>query len=121
MQMAKTSGAVARFGRAGQLYVTVMADPTTGGVTASFASLGDIIIVEPGVLIGFAGKRVIQDTIGYTLPEKFQSAEFVFDHGFADMIVPRDEMREVLARILRLHGCTPASPAAPGAAGASNG
>ncbi|MDR1318561.1 MAG: acetyl-CoA carboxylase, carboxyltransferase subunit beta [Treponema sp.] len=104
MQMAKTSGAVARHSRAGQLYITVMADPTTGGVTASFASLGDIIIAEPGVLIGFAGKRVIQDTIGYTLPEKFQSAEFVFDHGFADLIVPRDEMREVLARFLRLHG-----------------
>jgi acetyl-CoA carboxylase carboxyl transferase subunit beta len=120
MQMAKTSGAVARFGRTGQLYITVMADPTTGGVTASFASLGDIIIAEPGVLIGFAGKRVIQDTIGYTLPEKFQSAEFVFDHGFADMLVPRGEMREVLARLLRLHGYT-AAGSAPGAAGASNG
>ncbi|MDR1586037.1 MAG: acetyl-CoA carboxylase, carboxyltransferase subunit beta [Treponema sp.] len=117
MQMAKTSGAVARYGRAGQLYITVMADPTTGGVTASFASLGDIIIAEPGVLIGFAGKRVIQDTIGCTLPEKFQSAEFVFDHGFADMIVPRAEMREVLARLLRLHGYA----GEPGAAGASRG
>ncbi|GHV48046.1 hypothetical protein AGMMS49546_38250 [Spirochaetia bacterium] len=104
MQMAKTSGAAARHSRAGQLYITVMADPTTGGVTASFASLGDIIIAEPGVLIGFAGKRVIQDTIGYTLPEKFQSAEFVFDHGFADMIVRRDEMHGVLSRLLRGHG-----------------
>jgi acetyl-CoA carboxylase carboxyl transferase subunit beta len=104
MQMAKTSGAVARHNRAGQLYITVLADPTTGGVTASFASLGDIIIAEPGVLIGFAGKRVIQDTIGYTLPEKFQSAEFVFDHGFADMIVQRGNLPGVLARLMRLHG-----------------
>ncbi|MDR2133506.1 MAG: acetyl-CoA carboxylase, carboxyltransferase subunit beta [Treponema sp.] len=117
MQMAKTSGAAARFGRAGQLYITVMTDPTTGGVTASFASLGDIIIAEPGVLIGFAGKRVIQDTIGCTLPENFQSAEFVFEHGFADMIVPRDKMREVLARLLRLHGYAGKA----GAAGVSNG
>lgn len=104
MQMAKTSGAVARHNRAGQLYISVMADPTTGGVTASFASLGDIIIAEPGVLIGFAGKRVIQDTIGYTLPEKFQSAEFVYDHGFADMIVHRRDLPATLARIIRLHG-----------------
>ena len=104
MQMAKTSGAAARLGRAGQLYISVMTDPTTGGVTASFASLGDIIIAEPGVLIGFAGKRVIQDTIGYTLPEKFQSAEFVFDHGFADMIVHRRELPVVLGRLIRLHG-----------------
>jgi acetyl-CoA carboxylase carboxyl transferase subunit beta len=108
MQMAKTSGAAARHSRAGQLYISVMADPTTGGVTASFASLGDIIIAEPGVLIGFAGKRVIQDTIGYTLPEKFQSAEFVFDHGFADMIVHRRELPAVLARLIRLHGYKPA-------------
>jgi acetyl-CoA carboxylase carboxyl transferase subunit beta len=107
MQMAKTSGAVARHGRAGRLYISVMCDPTTGGVTASFASLGDIIIAEPGVLIGFAGKRVIEGTIGYTLPEKFQSAEFVFDHGFADLIVPRRELPETLARLLRLHGYRP--------------
>jgi acetyl-CoA carboxylase carboxyl transferase subunit beta len=108
MQMAKTSGAAARHSRAGQLYISVLADPTTGGVTASFASLGDIIIAEPGVLVGFAGKRVIQDTIGYTLPEKFQSAEFVFDHGFADMIVHRRELPAVLGRLLKLHGCRPA-------------
>jgi acetyl-CoA carboxylase carboxyl transferase subunit beta len=117
MQMAKTSGAVTRHSRAGQLYISVMTDPTTGGVTASFASLGDIIIAEPGVLVGFAGKRVIQNTIGCTLPENFQSAEFVFEHGFADMIVSRDDMRDVLARLLRLHGYT----AAPGPAGGSNG
>jgi acetyl-CoA carboxylase carboxyl transferase subunit beta len=104
MQMAKTSGAAARHRRAGQLYITVLADPTTGGVIASFASLGDIIIAEPGVLIGFAGKRVIQDTIGQALPEKFQTAEFVYEHGFADMIVRRDSLRETLSRLIRLHG-----------------
>ena len=104
MQMAKTSGAAALHGRAGQLYISVMCDPTTGGVTASFASLGDIIIAEPGVLIGFAGKRVIQNTIGATLPEKFQTAEFVLKHGFADMIVERAGLPETLARLIRLHG-----------------
>jgi acetyl-CoA carboxylase carboxyl transferase subunit beta len=104
MQMAKTSGAAARHRQAGQLYITVLADPTTGGVTASFASLGDIIIAEPGVLVGFAGKRVIQDTIGQALPEKFQTAEFVYEHGFADMIVHRDSLRDMLSRLIRLHG-----------------
>jgi acetyl-CoA carboxylase carboxyl transferase subunit beta len=103
MQMAKTSGAVARHNQAGQLYITVLTDPTTGGVTASFASLGDVIIAEPGVLVGFAGKRVIQDTIGQALPDDFQSAEFIHQHGFADMIVPRDDLRTVLARIIRFH------------------
>jgi acetyl-CoA carboxylase carboxyl transferase subunit beta len=105
MQMAKTSGALGRLGRAGQLYLAVMTDPTTGGVTASFASLGDIIIAEPGALIGFAGKRVIQDTIGEKLPEDFQSAEFVHKHGFVDMVVPRKDMRIILARMLKIHGC----------------
>ncbi|MDR0598283.1 MAG: acetyl-CoA carboxylase, carboxyltransferase subunit beta, partial [Treponema sp.] len=89
MQMAKTSAAVARHNQAGQLYLSVITDPTTGGVTASFASLGDIVIAEPGALIGFAGKRVIQDTIGQKLPERFQTAEFVQEHGFVDIIVPR--------------------------------
>ncbi|MFP3042914.1 acetyl-CoA carboxylase, carboxyltransferase subunit beta [Treponema primitia] len=103
MQMAKTSGAVARHNEAGQLYISVITDPTTGGVTASFATLGDIIIAEPGALIGFAGKRVIQDTIGQKLPERFQTAEFVQEHGFTDIIVPRNEMREVLARFLKMH------------------
>jgi acetyl-CoA carboxylase carboxyl transferase subunit beta len=106
MQMAKTSGAVARHNQAGGLYITVLTDPTTGGVTASFASLGDIIIAEPGVLVGFAGKRVIQDTIGQVLPDNFQSAEFIHDHGFADMLVPRTELRDVLSRLIRLHGYT---------------
>jgi acetyl-CoA carboxylase carboxyl transferase subunit beta len=103
MQMAKTSAAVARHNQAGQLYLSVITDPTTGGVTASFASLGDIIIAEPGALIGFAGKRVIQDTIGQKLPEGFQTAEFVQEHGFVDVIVPRSEMRDMLARFLKLH------------------
>jgi acetyl-CoA carboxylase carboxyl transferase subunit beta len=110
MQMAKTSGAAARHNQAGQLYITVLADPTTGGVTASFASLGNIIIAEPGVLIGFAGKRVIQDTIGQALPENFQTAEFVYEHGFADMIVRRDSLRDTLSRLIRLHDCTGEKP-----------
>ena len=110
MQMAKTSGAVARHGKAGQLYISVVCDPTTGGVTASFAMLGDIIIIEPGVTIGFAGKRVIQDTIGATLPEKFQTAEFSFEHGFADMIVGRKELPGALAQLIRLHGYKKGGP-----------
>jgi acetyl-CoA carboxylase carboxyl transferase subunit beta len=104
MQMAKTSGAVARHNQAGGLYISVVCDPTTGGVTASFAMLGDIIIAEPGVTIGFAGKRVIENTIGVTLPEKFQTADFIYEHGFADMVVGRDEMPATLARLIRLHG-----------------
>jgi acetyl-CoA carboxylase carboxyl transferase subunit beta len=103
MQMAKTAAAVARHNQAGQLYLSVITDPTTGGVTASFASLGDIIIAEPGALIGFAGKRVTQDTIGEKLPEGFQTAEFVQEHGFTDIIVPRSEMRDMLARFLKMH------------------
>jgi acetyl-CoA carboxylase carboxyl transferase subunit beta len=105
MQMAKTSAAVARHNEAGQLYISVITDPTTGGVTASFASLGDIIIAEPGALIGFAGKRVIQDTIGQKLPERFQTAEFVQEHGFTDIIVPRNAMRDMLARFLQMNRC----------------
>ena len=107
MQMAKTSGAIARHGNAGQLFISVMTDPTTGGVTASFASLGDVIVSEPGVLIGFAGKRVIETTIGATLPERFQTAEFVFEHGFVDMIAERKDLQTVLARLIRLHGYKP--------------
>ena len=107
MQMAKTSGAVALHNKAGQLFISVVCDPTTGGVTASFAMLGDIIIAEPGVTIGFAGKRVIENTIGVTLPERFQTAEFIHEHGFADMVVARQEMPQVLARLFRLHGYKP--------------
>ena len=103
MQMAKTSGAVARHSDAGLLYITVITDPTTGGVTASFASLGDIIIAEPKVLIGFAGRRVIEGTIRQRLPDDFQSAEFALEHGFVDMIVERKSMRRTIAHILKLH------------------
>jgi acetyl-CoA carboxylase carboxyl transferase subunit beta len=103
MQMAKTSGAAAKHSRAGQLYITVLTDPTTGGVTASFASLGDIIIAEPKALVGFAGRRVIEGTIGHTLPADFQSAEFVHSHGFVDMIVPRNALRNMLIRLIFLH------------------
>ncbi len=106
MQMAKTSGAVARHNEAGQLYIAVMTDPTTGGVTASFASLGDIIIAEPKVLIGFAGRRVIEGTIKQKLPDDFQSAEFMLENGFVDMIVDRSRMRRVLSHILRMHNYT---------------
>ena len=104
MQMAKTSAALSRFAEKGLLYISVLTDPTTGGVTASFASLGDIILAEPGALIGFAGPRVIQQTIGQTLPEGFQRAEFQMEHGFVDAVVPRGQMRETLIRLLRLHG-----------------
>ncbi|MFA9380539.1 MAG: acetyl-CoA carboxylase, carboxyltransferase subunit beta [Acetanaerobacterium sp.] len=103
MQMAKTAAAAARHSSAGNLYLTVLTDPTTGGVTASFAMLGDIIIAEPKVLVGFAGRRVIEATIRQHLPDEFQSAEFLLSHGFVDMIVPRAEMRDTLAHILRLH------------------
>ena len=103
MQMAKTSAAVARHSDAGLLYITVLTDPTTGGVTASFASLGDIIIAEPKVLIGFAGRRVIEDTIRQRLPDDFQSAEFLLEHGCVDMIVERKNIRRTLSRLIRLH------------------
>ena len=103
MQMAKTSGAVAKHSDAGNLYITVLTDPTTGGVTASFASLGDIILAEPKVLIGFAGRRVIEGTIRQRLPDDFQSAEFLLEHGFADAVVSRQELRGVLGNLLRLH------------------
>ena len=104
MQMAKTSGAVKLHSDAGGLYIAVMTDPTTGGVTASFASLGDIILAEPKVLIGFAGRRVIQDTIRQRLPDDFQLAEFQQDCGFVDMIVERGMMRKRISNILKLHG-----------------
>lgn len=106
MQMAKTSAAVQKHSEAGLLYITVMTDPTTGGVTASFASLGDIIIAEPKVLIGFAGRRVIEGTIKQHLPDDFQLAEFQLEHGFVDMIVKRSKMRSTLSHLLKLHGYT---------------
>lgn len=107
MQMAKTSAALKRHSDAGLLYVPVLTDPTTGGVTASFAMLGDIILAEPKALIGFAGPRVIEQTIGQKLPKGFQRSEFLLDHGFVDRIVERGEMKEVLAQILQMHGKTP--------------
>ncbi len=103
MQMAKTSAALKKHSDAGLLYVPVLTDPTTGGVTASFAMLGDIILAEPGALIGFAGPRVIEQTIGQKLPEGFQSAEFQVAHGFADRIVERHELKKVLYQILNSH------------------
>lgn len=103
MQMAKTSAAVQRFSENGGLYIAVMTNPTTGGVTASFASLADITLAEPGALIGFAGPRVIEQTIGSKLPEGFQTAEYLMEHGFVDAIVPIKEQRKVLTQILKLH------------------
>ena len=103
MQMAKTSAALKKHSDAGLLYVTVLTDPTTGGVTASFAMLGDIILAEPKALIGFAGPRVIEQTIGQKLPKGFQRSEFLLDHGFVDRIVEREELKAVLAQILAMH------------------
>lgn len=103
MQMAKVSEAVGRHDDAGLLYITVFTDPTTGGVTASFAMLGDIILAEPKALIGFAGQRVIAGTIHQKLPEGFQRAEFQQEHGFVDRIVHREQLRDELGKILRLH------------------
>ncbi|MDY6913719.1 MAG: acetyl-CoA carboxylase, carboxyltransferase subunit beta [Planctomycetota bacterium] len=100
MQMAKTSAALAKFDDAGGLYLSILTDPTTGGTTASFAMLADIIIAEPGALIGFAGQRVIANTIKAELPEGFQRAEFLMEHGFVDMIVPRHELRSEIARLI---------------------
>jgi acetyl-CoA carboxylase carboxyl transferase subunit beta len=100
MQMAKTSGALSRFHKAGLLYIAVLANPTTGGVTASFASLGDIIIAEPGALIGFAGPRVIEQTIRQELPQGFQRSEFLLEHGMIDLIVPRKELKPKLQELI---------------------
>ncbi len=101
MQMAKTSGGAVRLSQAGLPYISVLTDPTMAGVLASFASLGDVVIAEPHALIGFAGPRVVKETISRELPPDFQRAEFVLDHGLIDMIVPRKDLRETLARILR--------------------
>ena len=103
MQMAKTSQAIKRHNDAGQLYVSVLTDPTTGGVTASFAMLGDIILAEPGALIGFAGPRVIEQTIGQKLPEGFQRSEFLLKKGFVDAIVNRTDLKDTLSEIIRMH------------------
>ena len=102
MQMAKVSAALGRLAAARVPYLTVLTDPTTGGVTASFAMLGDVTFAEPKALIGFAGPRVIEQTIRQTLPEGFQRSEFLLDHGFVDVIVPRKELKAALANVLRL-------------------
>ncbi|WP_017415112.1 acetyl-CoA carboxylase, carboxyltransferase subunit beta [Clostridium tunisiense] len=103
MQMAKTSSAISIHNKKGLLYITVITDPTTGGVTASFAMLGDIILSEPNALIGFAGRRVIEQTIKESLPADFQKAEFLQKKGFVDRIVKRNELKETLGKLLRLH------------------
>ena len=103
MQMAKTSSALAKLDDAGLLYISVLTDPTTGGVTASFAMLGDIILAEPDALIGFAGPRVIEQTLKQKLPEGFQRSEFLLEHGFIDKIVTRKDMKDTLSQILKLH------------------
>jgi acetyl-CoA carboxylase carboxyl transferase subunit beta len=114
MQMARTTAAITQVKEAGLPYVTVLADPTTGGVTASFAMLGDIAIAEPGAIIGFAGARVIEQTIRETLPEGFQRAEYLRDHGMIDMVVHRFELKATLARVIGLlRGEPPATAAAP--------
>ncbi len=100
MQMAKTSAALARYDEAGGLYIALLTNPTVGGTTASFAMLGDFILAEPGALIGFAGQRVIANTIKTDLPEGFQRAEFLADHGYVDRVVPRHELRNEIARLI---------------------
>ena len=103
MQMAKTCAALAKLRDEAKMpYISVLTHPTTGGVAASFAMLGDLILAEPNALIGFAGPRVIEQTIGQALPEGFQTSEYLVDHGMVDRIVPRNEMKQVLGRCLRL-------------------
>lgn len=104
MQMAKTSGAVKLHSDAGLLYIPILTDPTTGGVTASFAMEGDVILAEPGALIGFAGPRVIEQTMRQKLPKGFQTSEFLLEKGFIDAVVPRNQLKDTVSRLLRLHG-----------------
>ena len=103
MQMAKTTAAISKLNEAGLLYISVLTDPTYGGVTASFASIADIILAEPGAMIGFAGQRVIQQTIGESLPEGFQTAEFLLEHGFIDKIVERKDLKNTLYKLIQFH------------------
>ena len=107
MQMAKTSAALKKHDEAGLLYISVLTDPTTGGVMASFAMLGDVILAEPGALIGFAGPRVIEQTIGQKLPEGFQRAEFLLEHGFVDKIVKRSRLKPILSFLIKSSGDKP--------------
>jgi len=104
MQMAKISAAVQRHSKAGLFYLTILTDPTTGGVTASFAMEGDIILAEPQSLVGFAGRRVIESTVRENLPDGFQKAEFLLEHGFVDAIVKRAKLRDKIAKLLEFHG-----------------
>jgi len=104
MQMAKTSAALARFDEAGGLFISVLTDPTTGGVTASFAMLGDVILAEPAALIGFAGPRVIKNTIRQDLPEGFQRSEFLLEHGFVDRVVSRHDLRSEISSLIDYAG-----------------
>jgi acetyl-CoA carboxylase carboxyl transferase subunit beta len=117
MQMAKISAALARLDRARLPYISILTDPTTGGVTASFAMLGDVNIAEPRALIGFAGPRVIEQTIRQKLPEGFQRSEFLLDHGMLDIVIDRRELKDVVVRMLRFGGAPAPRPAAPPAAG----
>jgi acetyl-CoA carboxylase carboxyl transferase subunit beta len=110
MQMAKISGALQQHQAARLLYLPVLTHPTTGGVTASFAMLGDIILAEPKATIGFAGRRVVEQTLREKLPEDFQTAEYLRDHGFVDLIVPRTTLKATLAQLIRLHPAPPVSP-----------
>ena len=110
MQMAKTSAALARLSQAGLPFISILTDPTMGGVSASFAFLGDIIIAEPGAMVGFAGARVIKQTIGAALPEGFQTAEFLLEHGLIDMIVHRKEMKKTLSDLLQFFNAHDENP-----------
>ncbi|MNL43862.1 Acetyl-coenzyme A carboxylase carboxyl transferase subunit beta [compost metagenome] len=103
MQMAKTSAALARFAKEGLLYISVLSNPTTGGVSASFANQADLILAEPGAIIGFAGRRVIEATIRQKAPADFQTAEWVFKHGQIDQIVPRPRLRDTIGQLIALH------------------
>jgi acetyl-CoA carboxylase carboxyl transferase subunit beta len=118
MQMAKVSAALARLDRAGLPYISVLTDPTTGGVTASFAMLGDLNIAEPKALIGFAGPRVIEQTIRQKLPDGFQRSEFLIEHGMLDLIVDRRELKATLGRVLQFMGARSAPTPVPVAAAA---
>ena len=104
MQMAKTAAAIERFKQNGGLFISCLTNPTTGGVSASFANLGDIIIAEPKALICFAGPRVIEQTVGQKLPKEFQRAEFLLKHGMIDMVTERKDLKRVLYQLLKLHG-----------------
>ncbi|HBB33699.1 MAG TPA: acetyl-CoA carboxylase carboxyl transferase subunit beta [Cyanobacteria bacterium UBA8803] len=110
MQMAKISGAIERHHEAGLLYIPILTHPTTGGVTASFAMLGDIILAEPKATIGFAGRRVIEQTLREKLPDDFQTSEYLLQHGFVDAIIPRTQLKKTLAQLIRLHQPLPTAP-----------